>query len=113
MSISFKGFNEQVITFATETELEVGTLVKMSSSATVEKCKGNDLFIGVVVSSNGNIVAVQVCGYISVPYSGTAPALGITALSAADEKTVATDGNGRTVTVIELDETNKTAGILL
>ncbi len=113
MSISFKGFNEQVITFAAETELEVGTLVKMSDSATVEKCKGNDLFIGIVASSSGNIVAVQTGGYISIPYSGTAPTLGITALSAADEKTVTTDESGRSVTVIELDETNKTAGILL
>ncbi|MBQ5824702.1 MAG: hypothetical protein IIW48_07825 [Clostridia bacterium] len=113
MSISFKGFNEQVATFATATELEAGTLVKMSASATVEPCKGGELFIGAVVSSHGNYAAVQTSGYVSLPYSGSAPNLGITTLSAADSETVTSDANGRTVTVIELDETNKTAGILL
>ncbi len=113
MSISFKGINEQVVTFAIEAELEVGTLVTMSESATVKACESGDLFVGVVVSSHGNIAAVQTNGYISLPYSGTAPALGITALSAADAKTAAADTSGRTVTVIELDEASKTAGILL
>ncbi len=113
MSISFKGFNEQVITFTTETELEAGTLVKMSNSATVASCEEGDVFIGIVVSSHGNLAAVQTGGYVSLPYSGTAPDLGITALAAADEKTAKADVNGRTVTVIELDETGKTAGILL
>lgn len=113
MSISFKGFNEQVITFRTETELAAGTLVKMSDSATVEACAAGELFIGAVVTSHGNIAAVQTGGYVSVPYSGTAPELGITAVSAADGKAVKADANGRTVTVIELDTTNETAGILL
>ncbi len=113
MSISFKGFNEQVITFGTEVELESGTLVKMSDSAKVEPCKGDDLFIGIVVSSHGNLAAVQTGGYVSLPYSGAAPALGITAVAAADEKTAKSAEGGRTATVIELDETNKTAGILL
>lgn len=113
MSISFKGFNEQVITFNTAAELEAGTLVKMSDSATVAPCSDGDVFIGAVVSSHGNIAAVQTGGYISLPYSGTAPALGITSISAADSDTIKEDSNGRTVTVIELNEANETAGILL
>lgn len=113
MSISFKGFNEQVITFRTDSELETGTLVKMSDSATVEACEAGDLFIGVVVTSRGNIAAVQTGGYVSLPYSGATPELGITAVSAADDKAAQADANGRTVTVIELDTTNETAGILL
>ena len=113
MSISFKGFNEQVLTFRTEAELTPGTPVKMSESATVAPCADGDKFIGITVSCRDGIAAVQVSGHVTLPYSGTAPELGITAVSAAGESDIKADTDGRAVTVVELDEENSTAGILL
>ncbi len=112
MSISFKGFNEQILTFKTQGEIEKGSLVKMAESATVAPCESGDDFIGIAVHVHGGIAAVQVGGYASLSYSGSAPALGSCAISAADSAHIKAGGN-KTVTVIELDETNSTAGILL
>ena len=113
MSISFKGFNEQVITFRTESELEAGTLVKVSGSATVAAATSGEDFIGIVVCTHGDIAAVQVGGYVSLPYSGSAPTLGTASIAPADSKTVTASDSGKTVTVVELDTENSTAGILL
>lgn len=112
MSISFKGFNEQILTFRTQGEIKNGSLVKMSESATVAPCENGDDFIGIAVHVNGGIAAVQVGGYASLNYSGSAPALGACAISAADSAHICSGGD-KSVTVIELDETNSTAGILL
>ena len=112
MSISFKGFNEQVITFKVQGDVEVGTLVKMCESETVEPCTNGDNFIGIAVSVNGDIAAVQTGGYIGLPYSGAAPSLGSASISAANATQIK-DGGDMTVKVIKLDEANSTAGILL
>ncbi len=112
MSISFKGFNEQVLTFRTQGKIEKGSLVKIVESATVTPCTSGDDFIGIAVHVHGDIAAVQVGGYASLPYSGNAPALGKAAISAADSTQIKSGGE-KTVTVIELDESNSTAGILL
>ncbi len=112
MSISFKGFNEQVITFKVQGEVEPGTLVKMCESETVESCASGDEFIGIAVNVHGGIAAVQVGGYIDLPYSGTAPSLGSTSISAANAAQIK-NGGDMTVKVISLDEANSTAGILL
>ncbi len=112
MSISFKGFNEQILTFKVQGEIENGSLVKMSDSATVVPCENGDDFVGIAVHVHGSIASVQVGGYASLPYSGSAPALGRCTISAADSAQIKSGGD-KTVTVIELDETNSTAGILL
>ncbi len=112
MSISFKGFNEQVITFRIQGEVEPGTLVKMCESETVEPCTSGDEFIGIAVHVHGGIAAVQVGGYVDLPYSGTAPSLGSSSISAAGSAQIKNSGD-MTVKVISIDETNSTAGILL
>lgn len=112
MSVSFKGFKEQVITFKIQGKVEPGTLVKMCESETVEPCASGDEFIGVAVSVNGNIAAVQTGGYIDLPYSGTAPEVGTTSISALSSTQIKNSGD-MTVKVIKIDEANSTAGILL
>ena len=114
MSISFKGFNEQVLTFNTSAQLAAGTLVKMNGSATVAPCSSGDKIIGVVLSCRDNLASVQVGGYISLPYSGTAPAPGYCGICAADSTKIKTDNSaGKLLSVVESDTTAGTAGILL
>lgn len=114
MSVSFKGINEQVVTFKTEEELAVGTLVTVSDNGTVCPCAANGKIVGVVVSSRESIAAVQISGFVTLPYSGSAPALGVTAIAAASDTKIKADAtNGKLVTVVETDTAALTAGILL
>ena len=114
MSVSFKGINEQVVTFKTEEELAVGTLVTVSDNGTVGPCAANGKIVGVVVSSRESIAAVQISGFVTLPYSGSAPALGVTAIAAASDTKIKADAtNGKLVTVVETDTAALTAGILL
>ena len=114
MSVSFKGINEQVVTFRTDEELAAGTLVTVSDNGTVSACPANGKIVGVVVSCRGNLAAVQISGYITLPYSGSAPALGVTAIAAASDTKIKADStNGKLVTVLEADTAALTAGILL
>lgn len=114
MSISFNGFNEQVLTFKTETELAAGTLVKMSGNGTVAACANGDKIIGVVLSCRDNLACVQVGGYINLPYSGTAPTTGYCGICAASATKIKTDSSaGKLLAVFDTDTTAATAGILL
>lgn len=114
MSISFKGFNEQVLTFNTSAELDAGTLVKMNGSGTVAPCASGDKIMGVVLACRNNIASVQVGGYISLPYSGTAPTPGYCGICAADSTKIKTDNSaGKLLAVLETDTTASVAGILL
>ncbi len=113
MSISFKGFNEQVLTFKTEAELAAGTLVTMSDNGTVAACANGDKIIGVVLCCRDNLASVQVGGYINVPYSGTAPKVGYCGISAASATEIKSDTSGRELAVFDTDTAASTAGILL
>ena len=108
--ISFKGFDQKILTFKVASAIDAGTPVKISANSTVAKAA----FVGIVSSSSDDAAAVIMGGYVELPYSGdSAPALGTV--------TVATDGNGgitaastgRTVTVLTVDTTAKTVGIIL
>lgn len=114
MSVSFKGINEQVVTFSTVEELAAGTLVTVSANGTVSPCAANGKIVGVVVSCRENLAAVQISGFVTLPYSGSAPALGVTAIAAASDTKIKADAtNGKLVTVVETDTAALTAGILL
>lgn len=113
MSVSFKGINDQVITFKTQEELAAGTLVTVCDNGTVAACSASEKIVGVVVSCRANLAAVQVAGYVTVPYSGTAPALGVTAISASNATQIKADSAGKLVTVTDTDTAALTAGILL
>ncbi len=114
MSISFTGINEQVITFKTETVLEAGTLVKISSNGTVSACAANDKIAGVVLFCRDRLAAVQISGFAPLPYTGTAPALGYSKICAASATAIKADStNGRELMVLEADTAEAVAGIML
>lgn len=111
--VSNKGFNEQFITMNVGT-IANGTVVKVSNNNTCGKCDAGDKFLGVLVNSRNGIGSVQVCGVVSVPYTGTtAPALGMVGVSADGSGGIKADTTGRQVTVISLDTTNSIAEIIL
>ncbi len=114
MSVSFLGFDEKTLTFSTAADLTPGTLVKLSSSKTVAACAADDAVFGVVISCRNCLACVQIGGYVVLPYTGTAPTVGLNALCAGSSTALEVDTtNGREKYVLDIDTTAGTCGILL
>ena len=71
MNINFNGYKENVLTFACESTVAPGKLVKMSASGKVANAAAGDSFIGVAISAEDGYAAVQLDGYTEQPKSGT------------------------------------------
>ena len=105
MNVSFEGLENAVVTFQEE-QVTAGYPVSMSSDATV----------GVALNVRGGCAAVQIRGFAALPYSGSAPDLGWTALTADGSGGVKVPGSGekgRECLVVQVDSDNKTVGLFL
>ena len=133
MNVSFEGIGQWCATFS-GTELPEGSVVKVSGAGEVSACEAGDAFCGAVAAGKKDACTVQLGGFVTVGYSGTAaPAIGYTALEADGEGGVkaveaaagGSDGTessaagtsaaaaGRSYWVVDRDETAKTVTILL
>lgn len=112
MKVSFEGIGESVVTFYNN-GASAGYPVKMTGNGEVGACANGDRFFGVSLSSEGDFAAIQTEGYVELPYSGAAPAVGFSKLSANGSGGVKTDANGGEFLVIEVDTVNKVIGISL
>ena len=114
MSVSFRGIGQVCATFlGSGTE---GKVVKVSGASTVAPCSAGDDFCGVAVCVKDGACAVQVAGFVTVPYSGeTAPSVGYAMLSADGDGGVTTaEANaGREFLVVDVDTVAETVTILL
>ncbi len=114
MKISLNGCGENVATFESQSGVTAGTVVKMTGNGTVGPCAAKDAFCGVAVSVRGGFAAVQLGGYVQVPYSGaTAPAVGYQTLNGAGDGKIQVEATGRSILVTDVDTAAKTCGILL
>ena len=112
MSVSFRGIGENVVTFKTATAV-AGKPVTLSANDTVAKSADDDVFCGVCIKVEDGYAAVQLAGYVELPYTGdTAPTVGYCTLL-ADGTGIKADEDGRSILVINVDTTAKTAGIIL
>lgn len=111
MSVSFHGIGQVCATFLGDgTE---GQVVKMSGKGTVAACSAGESFCGVALCAKDDACAVQVAGFVTVPYSGTEPAPGYAALAADGSGGVKIVESGREYLVADADTTAKTVTILL
>ena len=111
MSVSFHGIGQVCATFLGDgTE---GQVVKMSGKGTVAACSAGESFCGVALCAKDDACAVQVAGFVTVPYSGTEPAPGYAALAADGSGGVKSVESGREYLVAHADTTAKTVTILL
>ncbi len=113
MNISLRSFNSQLATFSAPSAKK-GDIVAMSGNLAVSPAAADAEFCGVCTDVSDGYATVRLCGYCTVPYSGTAPSVGY-ALLAADGnggvKKVTT--GGRTLLVTDVDTSAKTVGIIL
>lgn len=110
MNVSFSGYGENVATFEAASGVEKGAPVMISANGKVSAASG--AFCGVCVGVKEGYAAVQLSGYVRLPYD-TAPSLGYSLISVSDGKITADDSTGREYLIIDLDTTNKIAGIML
>ena len=117
MSVSFEGVGQVCTTFLGG-GLTEGHVVKLTGNGTVGACGSGDGFIGAAICCKDDACTVQVGGFVTVNYSGAAPAVGWRALAAdgnggvkavGDEET----GSGRVLPVVNVDTAGKTVTVLL
>ncbi len=112
MKVSFDGVGQVCATFLGG-GLTDGQVVKMSGSGTVAACKAGDLFCGVAMCCKDDACSVQVGGFVTVGFSGTAPAAGWCELAADGEGGVKTAEAGVKCLVVDVDATAETVTIML
>ncbi len=113
MNISIKGYGENTATFGTQGLVCVSHPVKMAGNLTVGPCTAGDNFAGVAVNVRNEYAGVQLAGFVTVDYSGTAPVPGYCTLAADGKGGVSVNENGRKYLVVTVDTVKSTAGIIL
>ena len=104
MKVCFEDIGHMSATFAAQSG-EGGEPVRMSSNGTVIACADGEVFCGVMESLRGGYAGVQLHGFVTLPYSGTAPSLGYNELMANGAGGVKVASGGRKVLVVSVDST--------
>lgn len=114
MTTNFNGFNEKVLTFECDTEIKAGTPVKITANGKVAAAAAGDRFVGTCIYTRCGFAAVQVEGYVTLPYTSTAPTVNYAKLVADGNGGVKVDAtNGSEVVVICVDTSAKTIGFIM
>ena len=113
MNISIKGYGENTATFVTDGVVCASHVVKLADNLTVSPCDAGDKFVGTAVYVKNEYACVQLDGYVTLAYTGTAPTVGYCALVADGNGGVKTGTAGREYLVTDVNEITKTAGIIL
>ncbi|MDD3260442.1 MAG: hypothetical protein PHU79_00795 [Oscillospiraceae bacterium] len=109
METAMNGYGENAATFLCGTKLAPGAPVMVSANGTVAAANGD--FCGVVLSWRDGAAAVQLAGYVRLPYSGEKPGFGYQGLTAKDGKvSTAADAAPKRL-VVDTDST--AVGIIL
>ena len=114
MMVSFEGIGQWSATFAC-TDVQEGQVVKISGNGEVGKCADGEAFCGVVntVGRDGEACGVVLGGMVTVPYTGSAPALGWSGLAADGQGGVKGNSSGQKVLVAAVDESAMSVTFML
>ena len=121
MNVSFHGIGQWFATFLAPAVGEgetckttEGTVVKIGAAGTIAACAAGDAFCGVIAAGGKDgLCSVQLGGFVTLPYTGTVPALGLSALAADGNGGVQSLETGREYWVVASDEAAQTVTILL
>lgn len=106
MNISYEGIGHMAVTFPAGS-CAAGQVCKLDSSGCAA-CSAGERFCGVVETLNGSQAGVQIHGFVTVGYTGTAPAAGYAGLSANGSGGVKADSAAHTYLVAAVDTANAT-----
>ena len=108
MKSSFEGIGQWAATFACANDVAEGQMVKISGNGAVTACADGEKFAGqaAVVGHDGAACSVVLGGMVSAAYTGSAPALGWSGLSANGSGGVKANTSGREHLVVDVDAAN-------
>ena len=113
MSISYEGIGQVLATFRVEEGTGQGA-VTLVDNGTVGYGRAGDLPCGVLVCGEKNgMGAVQVEGFVTLSYTGSAPSLGYAILTCDGKGGVMEEEVGKEFLVVSVDEDAETAVIKL
>lgn len=113
MYISLDEVGQVMATFAS-VSAQAGKVCKMNGGRLVGSCAAGDAFCGVVHHlEDDGAAAVILRGYVTLPYTGTKPAVGYVKLAADSTGGVAASTTGREYLVLDVDEDYGTVGLYL
>ena len=99
---SFEDIGAVVATFAAGSGVKGGQVVKVTDNGTVDACGEGDTFCGVALEPRKGGAAVQVKGFVTVPYTGELT-LGWATLAADGSGGVKANATGVTALVVSVD----------
>ncbi len=112
-SVSMQGVGASCLSAKKGTAATAGYPCHFSASDTVANSANGAVFSGVIAGVRGELVTVQYRGFVTLPYSGTAPAVGYATLVANGAGGVKTASGGRSLLVVSVDPTASTVCVLL
>lgn len=113
MNVSFEQIGHLSVTLPADT-CKAGQVCKVGSAGKAVACTAGDRFCGLTETVRGGFAGVQVHGFITVPYTGTAPATGYAKLVANGTGGVKVDAtNGYSYLTVAVNSTASTVTICL
>ena len=113
-SISMQGIGADCLSAKAGASATAGWPCHFSASDTVADSANGAVFSGVIAGVRDGLVTVQYRGFVTLPYTGTAPAVGYAALAANGAGGVKTvSSGGRSLLVVSVDSTAATVCGLL
>lgn len=113
MKISMNGYGENTATFRTDGIVCTSHTVKMTDNFTVAPCEAGDAFIGQAVNERNEYACVQLGGYVTFTFTGTAPTVGYCALAADGNGGVTAADGAREYLVTDVDTAKNMVGLIL
>lgn len=111
--LSMQGIAQESATFFIASSIAPGRPCKMITKMTVSNCNDGDDFFGVSVKTEGSLCSVIFHGFVTMPYTGTVPAVGYTGLAANGAGGVKASTTAIKRLVVATDTDNKTVTLLL
>lgn len=111
--ITHEAIGQACITLYTHTELKTGVPCTVSHNNVAAAAKSGGAIAGIVADCKKGMATVIVRGFVTVKYSGTAPALGMSAICAGENGSVTAAESGNCYLVTQVDATNKTVTFML
>ena len=109
----YKGFNENICTFAISGNIIAGQPVVICDNCTVRAAADGEDFCGIVSNTRNGAASVQLTGYVELPYSGEAPAVGKATFVADGNGGVKVGTSGSQLLVVAVDTASAKVGVIL
>ena len=106
MKVCFEDIGHMSATFAVENG-EGGMPVKVCANGTVKACADGEAFCGVMEGKRAGFAGVQLHGFVTLGYTGSAPALGYNELAADGQGGVKVSAGGRKCLVVSVEPDGK------